>query len=74
MVQSAFRLFAAIINGMSKNFSYGSIVLSVQLQNISPDTLFNVVSDVAKQTNINIYRLNTRYSSGGVDLAGMYVH
>ncbi len=73
IVQSAFRPFAAMINGKRKSFGYGSVVLSVQQQNISSDSLFSVVSDVAKQSGINIYSLGTGYNSGGVDLGSGYV-
>ncbi len=73
IVQSAFRPFAAMINGKRKSFGYGSVVLSVQQQNISSDSLFSVVSDVAKQSGINIYSLGTGYNSGGIDLGSGYV-
>ncbi len=73
IVQSSFRPFASNINGKRKSFGYGSIVLSVQQQNISPDSLFKVVKAVAKQTDINIYSLGTGYNSAGVDLGSNYL-
>ena len=73
IVQSAFRPFATMINGKNKNFGYGSIVLSVQQQKISSDSLFTVVREAAKQSNINIYSLGTGYNSGGIDLGSGYV-
>jgi hypothetical protein len=43
MVQSAFRPFTALIDGKTKSFGYGSVVLPVNLQNISPDSLYRLV-------------------------------
>jgi hypothetical protein len=73
IVQSAFRPFAAMINGKNKSFGYGTVVISVQQQKISPDSLYKVVEAVAQQTSINIYSLGTGYSSGGIDLGSGFV-
>ena len=73
IVQSAFRPFSAIINGKTKAFGYGSIVIPVQQQRISSDSLFKAISITGTQSAINIYGLNTGYSSGGIDIGSGYV-
>ena len=73
IVQSAFRPFTAVVNGQNKTFGYGSIVLPVQQQRISSDSLYKAVSIAAKQSNINCYSLNTGYSAGGIDMGSGYV-
>jgi Zinc carboxypeptidase len=73
IVQSAFRPFTASINNEKKNFGYGSVVLPVNQQRISADSLYALVSAVSTSTNIQIHSLNTGYSSGGIDMGSAYV-
>ena len=73
VVQSAFRPFTAVVNGKNKTFGYGSIVLPVQQQRISSDSLFRAISITAKQSNINCYGLTTGYSAGGIDIGSGYI-
>ena len=73
IVQSAFRPFTLTIEGKNKSFGYGSVVLSVQQQNISPDSLFKIVSATVKESSITIHSLNSGFSSGGIDLGSNYV-
>jgi Zinc carboxypeptidase len=73
IVQSAFRPFTAMINNEKKLFGYGTVVLPVNLQRISADSLFTLVSAVSKSTNIQIHSLNTGYSAGGIDMGSAYV-
>ncbi len=73
IVQSAFRPFTAAVNQQQKLFGYGSVVLSVQQQRISADSLYQLVTATAKSTNINMYSLGTGFSAGGIDLGSGYV-
>jgi Zinc carboxypeptidase len=73
IVQSAFRPFTATINNEKKSFGYGTVVLPVNLQRISSDSLFTVINAVSKSTNIQIHSLNTGYSAGGIDMGSSYV-
>ncbi len=72
IVQSAFRPFMALVNGKNKNFGYGSIIISVQQQLISPDSLYRAVSAAGKQASITVYSFNTGYSAAGIDLGSGY--
>lgn len=78
IVQSAFRPFTATVNNEKvktdrKNFSYGTVVLPVNQQRISVDSLFALVSSVSAAAQIKIHQLNTGYSSGGIDMGSSYV-
>jgi hypothetical protein len=68
IVQAAFRPFTALINQQPKSFGYGSIVLPVNLQRITPDSLYQLVVAAARSTGISIYSVNTGFSSGGIDM------
>ena len=73
IVQSAFRPFTANINGSGKKFGYGSVVISVQQQLISPDSLYRAVVAAGRESGINIYGIQTGYNAGGIDLGSGYV-
>jgi hypothetical protein len=73
IVQSAFRPFTAIINNEKKNFGYGSVVVPVQQQRISADSLYSLMSSVSVSTHIQIHSLNTGYNAGGVDMGSSYM-
>jgi hypothetical protein len=73
IVQSAFRPFAALVNGAEKKFGYGSIVISVQQQTVSADSLHKAVTAATAQSGIPVYSLSTGYSAGGIDLGSGYI-
>ncbi len=73
IVQSAFRPFTVNINGKNKNFGYGSIVISVQQQKISTDSLYKSVSNAYRESNCTVYSVSSGYNSGGIDLGSNYV-
>ena len=73
IVQSAFRPFTATIAGTQKTFGYGSVIIPVQLQKISTDSIFKAVSDAGKNSNLKIYSLGSAYNTGGIDLGSGYV-
>ena len=61
IVQSAFRPFTALINGKNKNFGYGTVIIPVNQQKISVDSLHRAITAAAVQSAITIYSLNTGY-------------
>ena len=74
IVQSAFRPFTATLNnGKTKTFGYGSIVLPVNLQNISPDSLYKLVRKASYASGITIQSISTGYNAGGIDMGSNYV-
>jgi Zinc carboxypeptidase len=73
IVQSAFRPFTAVINGKNKVFGYGSILVPVQQQRITADSVYNAISVATKQSGIDCYSLNTGLSAGGIDAGSGYM-
>lgn len=73
IVQSAFRPFTINYKGGQKKFGYGSLVISVQQQNISADSLFRSVSLAGKESGIMVYSVSSGYNAGGIDLGSNYV-
>jgi len=73
MVQSAFRTFTANVNGKPKLFGYGSISIPVNLQNISADSIYTLVSKASDVTGIDIYALETGLNVGGIDMGSGFL-
>jgi hypothetical protein len=73
IVQSAFRPFTVMINNEKKNFGYGTVVVPVNLQRISADSLYSLMSSVSAATNIQIHSFGTGYNAGGVDMGSSYI-
>jgi hypothetical protein len=67
-VKAAFKPFAATINGVKKNFGYGTLMISVADQNISADELFTAVKEASRTAGIDVYSVDTGFSLEGVDL------
>lgn len=67
-VKAAFKPFAAIVNGVKKNFGYGTLMISVADQNISADELFTAVKEASRNAGIEVYSVDTGFSLEGVDL------
>jgi hypothetical protein len=68
IVQTAFKPFTLKIEGVEKNFGYGTIVISVQQQRISSDSLFVLIKKVGKEADINVIPLKSGYAVKGIDL------
>lgn len=73
ILKTAFRPFSTIVNGAERKFGYGSIVIPVQQQNISAETLYELVTKASKSSNIKVHSIETGYNSSGVDLGSSYV-
>ena len=73
IVQSAFRPFSAKIHESLMNFGYGTIVLPVNQQRISSDSLFSLVKQAGSKTGINIHAIHTGYSTSGIDMGSAYI-
>lgn len=67
-VKTAFKPFASSVDGQLKNFSYGTLLISVQNQKISSDSLHAILSKVSQSCGIDIHSFNTGYSQAGIDL------
>ena len=72
-LQTATRTFSTNINGENKNFGYGSIIISVQQQNVGADELYNIISKASVAANIKVHTVATGYSNSGIDLGSNYI-
>ncbi|HEU4470420.1 MAG TPA: M14 family zinc carboxypeptidase [Flavisolibacter sp.] len=68
LVKTAFKPFAAATGNGKKNFGYGSLVIPVAGQTISPDSLYKLVSDVAANSGVDFTAVSTGFSAEGIDL------
>jgi hypothetical protein len=73
IVQTATRPFTANVFGKLKIFGYGSISIPVNLQRISTDSVFYLVSKTAATAGIDIYPLEIGLNAGGIDLGSNYM-
>ena len=67
-VKTSFKPFTAPAGNASRTFSYGTLVVPVQQQTLSPDSLFRLVSRVSKQSGVAVQGVETGFSTQGVDL------
>ncbi|MEJ0054592.1 MAG: hypothetical protein WDN75_02480 [Bacteroidota bacterium] len=67
-VKSAFKPFAASVNGAKKNFGYGSLIIPVADQNVSADELYESVKASSVSTGVDAYSVSTGFSLEGIDL------
>ncbi len=68
IVQTSFKPFSAVCNGVERNFPHGSIVIPVQQQTIDVNKLFDVIQQVSKSTTMDFYAVETGLSTKGIDL------
>lgn len=66
--KAAFKPFAAVVNGVKKNFGYGTIMVSVADQDVSSDELFNHIKEASKISGLDIYTVDTGKNPEGVYL------
>jgi hypothetical protein len=67
-VRTSLKPFSAKVNGSEKSFPHGSLVISVQQQNITADNLFEAIQQVSQSCSIDFYSVETGMSVSGVDL------
>ena len=64
VVKSSFRPFSIKVEDDVKSFSYGTLMIPVQNQHISQDSLFTLL----KRCGVEVYPVGTGFSSSGIDL------
>lgn len=68
IVQTSFKPFSTMIEGKERNFGYGTLVIPVQQQKISADSLFTLLQKISKATMIDVLSVSTGYNLSGIDL------
>ena len=67
-VKAAFKPFTSEVDGVKKNFGYGTLVIPVADQNISSDELLAVLKEASLASGVDVLSVNTGFSLEGVDL------
>ncbi|MEL7119975.1 MAG: M14 metallopeptidase family protein [Bacteroidota bacterium] len=67
-VMASFRPFGATVNGQAMQFGYGSLMVPVADQSLSPEDLNKIINEAANSANIDIHTVETGYSLNGPDL------
>ncbi len=60
------------INGQDKKFGYGTVLVSLQEQRISPDSVYSLLKNVVDKYGVKIQSLNSGNVSSGSDLGSRY--
>jgi len=69
LVKTAFKPFTAFVNGGGKKaYGYGSLVIPVAGQRISPDSLYTLLGAVAARARVSITGVTTGFNAEGIDL------
>jgi hypothetical protein len=67
-VKTVFKPFAAEVNGVKKNFGYGTLIIPVTDQNLNADDLFTVVKEASRISGVEILTVDTGLNLEGIDL------
>ncbi len=73
IVQTATRPFSINIGSSDKQFGYGTVVVSIQQQQLSSDKVFEIIQNASKEANVEVHSIGTGYSNSGIDLGSNYV-
>lgn len=66
--KAAFKPFTAVVNGVNKNFGYGTIVIAVADQDLLADEVFKYVKEASKISGVDIHTVDTGMNPQGVYL------
>jgi hypothetical protein len=72
MTKVATREFSFEINGVLKDFGYGTIFISVNDQPLTENQIYQLTEKIAKENGIDFYGLKTGLSPKGIDLGSGY--
>ena len=73
VISSSFKPFTAEVNGSSKSFNYGTLMIPVSLQKKSSDQIFALLQKAQKKFNVPMYGVETGYNLQGIDLGSGYI-
>jgi len=73
IISSAFKPFSIEAAGQNKSFGYGTMFAHVGRQPISSDSLYSILKTGSKEFGVDVYNVNTGYSSMGIDLGSRNV-
>ncbi|MBT8204041.1 MAG: zinc carboxypeptidase [Eudoraea sp.] len=73
VLSSAFKPFTAQVNGASKRFNYGTLLVPVSLQKKSADEVFDILKTTQDKFMVPMFGVETGYNLQGVDLGSSYI-
>ena len=73
VLSSSFKPFTAEVNGVSKRFNYGTLMIPVSLQKKSSDEVFDILKAAQERFKVPMFAVETGYSLQGIDLGSGYV-
>ncbi len=73
VLSSSFKPFTAQVNGASKRFNYGTLMVPVSLQKKSTDEVFDILKTTQDKFKVSMYGVETGYNLQGVDLGSGYL-
>jgi len=68
IAHAAFKSFSAVIDEDLEEFAYGTLMISAYEQDISPDSLYQVINKASADWGIEVFSVNTGRSVRGIDL------
>jgi hypothetical protein len=68
ILQSAFKPFSIEAGGQNRAFNYGTLLVHVNRQEISADSLYQILSTGSKKYGVDVYDVKSGMSSQGIDL------
>ena len=68
LVKAATKPLQLSINGEIKDFGYGSIFIPVAKQPVSPDVLYMMLQEIAKNDGVDLYGVETGFRHSGIHL------
>lgn len=71
-VLSAFKPFSAKVGEASQDFDYGTLMVPVSRQQISSDSLHELIQAGVKRFQVEVYPVAGGYSVAGIDLGSRY--
>ena len=69
---SAFKPFAATIGSNEKSFGFGTLMLPVSKQDITSDSVFNLLQKAQSKFKVAMHNVSSGYSTKGIDLGSRH--
>jgi hypothetical protein len=74
LVKTTFKPFIAVTGKGTHAYGYGSLVIPVAGQPLTPDSLYSLLQQVAADAHLSIAPVTTGFSAAGIDLGSNNIH
>lgn len=74
LVKTTFKPFTAVTGKGKHAYGYGSLVIPVAGQPVTPDSLYSLLLQVAADAHLSIAPVTTGFSAAGIDLGSNNIH